>query len=357
MSYDKLNEEMLLEIFRIAAPSYHEDKMAEYIIAKLTELQIPFYKDVTGNIYNLDFVNRPLLNAHMDTVQRENDSKLTHLVRISNYQYKATDGKIMEKRILRGHGVLGGDDKCGIYIMLEILSKYKNTNFIFSIGEEVGCIGISALMKAEGIKDKMEKCLYGLTLDRRYGDNIICAKTNNYGTQKFEDAIQAALKDYGYKPESGLSSDANHIREKMSCCNLSVAYFEPHSINEYVVLPMLLNTLNGVENIINTVTERFEAPTIPTYNYNYKGTGVKVAGNKKLAVEMFVNYFRKCYACGTSSKTTTILGKELCYKCLVELNENVDDRILVDKYFAGGGVVTRENAPLFKWERDYPDGY
>lgn len=325
MSFEKINEELLLDIFHIASPSKCEEEIGEYIIKKLTEMGVSFTKDKSGNIYNLDYPNKPLLNAHMDTVQKHEDVELARFIRIMDYEFINDKKEKKNIKILRGCGVLGGDDKCGVYIILEILSKYKEVNFIFSVGEEIGCTGITALMAVEENKKKMEKMLYGLTLDRRYAGNIIC-KNNSYGTQEFQDAIQEALKDFGYKPETGSCSDANHIKEVMSCCNLSVGYYEPHSTSEYVILRDLLNTLNGVEKIITTMTARFDPIPVTVTKYN-----------KKLKVTPLSTYCRKCESCGTTTYFSTILGKDLCYDCAEELSQNIDSMLITDKHFAKNG--------------------
>jgi acetylornithine deacetylase/succinyl-diaminopimelate desuccinylase-like protein len=315
MPYKNLDEKLLLDIFKIAAPSNKEDAIRNFIIKFLTNFQIPFFTDRTGNIFNIDYENQPLLSAHMDTVQKDDDCELTNFIRIISYEHETTDKKIIIKKILRGLGIIGGDDKCGIYIILEILKKHKNINFIFSVGEECGCTGISAFVKNAENKKKLDKCLYGLILDRRFSGNIICEK-NTYGTKTFEDALQEQLKDFGYKPEVGASSDANYIREFMSCANLSVGYYEPHSIREYVVLEYLLNTLNGVESTITNLKERFSPPEIKTFK-EYK--------TKRFGNISFGTYFVKCDCCNISSYTTKLFDKNICSFCLRELNGSLNE--------------------------------
>jgi hypothetical protein len=317
MAYDKINEELLLKIFHIPSPSNQESKMQDFITDFLDSLKIPYTKDKTGNIFNIDNENKPLLSAHMDTVQKESDCILAPFIRIYDYEM-ASDKEIISKRILRGLGVVGGDDKCGIYIILEILSKHKDINFIFSVGEEVGCTGIKAFAAIEENRKKLEKCSYGLVLDRRYSDNIICFK-NSYGTQEFEDALFDQLKQFKFKPEAGAVSDANTLKEFMSCANLSVGYYEPHSIKEFVVLSQLKNTLNAVESTITTMVKRFKpnvvAPVVSSFrNSSYNKFTFK-----------FDNFTKICSVCHISSFTTELLGKQICSYCLKELSSCIED--------------------------------
>jgi len=264
--YEKINNEMLLELFRIPAMSGKEDAVADFIKKKLVAMEVSFNIDSYGNIYNVSNKNKPILSSHMDTVQRDDDEKLCKFINI--YQ---TDSGV---DVLKGLGVIGGDDKCGIYAILEILRKHKDINFVFSKEEEVGCKGISAFAKEINLKDK--EILYGLIIDRRFATDIICT-LNSYGSTSFQDELSKIGKDFGYSPASGSLSDANTLKEYFSCANLSSGYFRPHSKQEYVKLPDLLKTINYIESIIEKVTVPFSpyvAPTVKTYDYSsYRGKG------------------------------------------------------------------------------------
>lgn len=235
----------------------NQDGTSDYVQECLKSLNIPFTVDSYGNIYNLDNENAPLLSAHMDTIRKDADKV------IGTFLQENDD----EEKIFTG-GILGGDDKCGVYIMLRVLEKNKNVNFVFSRDEEIGCLGISAFVKcADGktdnldITEKLKKCLYCLVLDRRGNADIIC-KANDYGTEAFEEALEKVSKDNGfiYKHETGLLSDADIISEYISTANLSVGYYSPHSKKEYIVKKELETALDYVEAIIREVTTKFDAP-------------------------------------------------------------------------------------------------
>jgi hypothetical protein len=261
--YDKINNTMLLELFRIPAMSGNEDAVAAFIKKTLTAMEVPFQVDTYGNIYNVSNKNKPILSSHMDTVQRNDDEKLARFINI----YELDDGS----EILKGLGVIGGDDKCGIYAILEILRKNKDMNFVFSKEEETGCKGITAFAKEINLKDK--EILYGIVIDRRFSTDIICT-SNTYGTYAFQDELVKVGKDFGYSPTTGSLSDANTLKEYFSCANLSSGYYRPHSKQEYVLLKDLLKVINYVEMIINTIVVSYPpyvvAATKP-YDYtNYK---------------------------------------------------------------------------------------
>ena len=83
----------------------------------------------------------------------------------------------------------------------------------------------------------------------------------------------APLAKYGFKREFGMMTDVQKLRQlgvKVSCCNISCGYYEPHTNREYTLLPELKNTLSFVKDIIKTCTKVYEYETPkPQYNYGY----------------------------------------------------------------------------------------
>ena len=246
-----IDKKLLVDIFTIPSLSGEEIKMAEFIKKKLDEMKVPYEEDVKGNIFSLRGA-KPFLNAHMDTVQDMNDYYLAKFV------------SIKENAIIDGLGVIGGDDKCGIYIILRMLEKGYDINFAFTVSEEVGTVGSSFLVKTR--RKDLKKCLYGITLDRKGNSDIIC-HDNGYGTIEFENALELVGKEFGYKPEMGVLSDADEFNECMSCANLSVGYYRAHTKKEFVILNDLINAEKFAEKIITTIDKSFK---IPERRYNYK---------------------------------------------------------------------------------------
>ena len=244
-----------------------QDGTAEYVKEFLKSINVTFNVDAYGNIYYLDNENVPLLSAHMDTVRKEADFCIGAFLAESDSD-KISSG-----------GILGGDDKCGVYIILKVLEEGKKVNFIFSKDEEIGCLGIKALLKPKNVENKeltdkiRNNCLYCLVLDRRGNSDIICYE-NNYGTLEFETKLKEVSDAGGldYKPARGACSDANTIREFISTANLSVGYFNPHSQGEYIVKADLEKAYDYTTIIIDTVTDKFKAYS---YSYTYNNSGKK----------------------------------------------------------------------------------
>ena len=211
-----MNKELLIDIFKIPAPSGFEDMMSFFVKNKLKEMNIDFQEDETGNIYNISHNGSPLLSAHLDTVQDDVDVKLTDFIRL-------------KQGIISGYGVIGGDDKCGIFLILEALKYNNKINFVFFVQEESGGVGSSFFIR----KNTLSNIPYCLVLDRRGNGDIICT-SNNYGTKDFETFLIEIGKEFSYKKSAGTFSDADNLNSLISCANISVGYYNAHTKNEYV---------------------------------------------------------------------------------------------------------------------------
>lgn len=293
MEYHTIDEKLLLDIFRISSPSGKEAGMRKFIRDFLDINGVEYTEDTKGNIFNLSNKEKPLLSAHMDTVEKQFDTSLMKFVNIRTYK---------NKKFLRGYGIIGGDDKCGIYIILKILESKPDFNFIFSVSEENGLLGIIEVVT----KQDFSNVSYGLVLDRRGNKDIICVD-NGFGVKAFEDELKSIGKDFGYEAIRGGTSDANQIKSKISCANLSCGYYNSHTEKEYVSLEDLARAYSYVEKIITTVTKKFDKPisSTSTYSsYDYSNTrdstycsacyGTKPAGTPMVYV---TQYYKVCPEC------------------------------------------------------------
>lgn len=275
-----IDTKLLTDIFSIPATSGGEDEMREFIWNFLAKEQIKFNVDTHGNLFNIDNKNMPLLNSHMDTVAGEDDCKLQKFVKIRD-------------NILSGYGVIGADDKCGIFIILSLLKEMKDLNFLFTIEEEIGCVGAKSFILTRDISHLP----YALVLDR-YGSSDIICHSNNYGTKEFENALHKLGKEFGYRPERGLVSDADYINEQLSCANLSVGYYEHHTEHEFVKLSELENSLNYVRNITQNLKTKFKAPEVISQSYYSYSTPVHWYDDS----EEYISAYNKTNTCFVTGK-------------------------------------------------------
>lgn len=291
-----MNKEMLVDMFRIPASSGNEEKMRIYIETILKKMNIYYEVDSIGNVYSITDACKPLLCAHMDTVQMHSDELLSKHIRIY-------------KNIIKGYGVIGADDKAGIYTILNLLENGEKFNFLFTVSEEMGALGSLAFIKENDISFLP----YALVIDRMGNDDIICYN-NDYGVYEFDHTLEMVGEQFGFSSGHGTFSDADNLNEQLSCANLSCGYYFPHTKNEHLNLIDLQNTINFVHAIIKNITDKFDAPVKKFDNIfginSYFDEDIKSFG------------FVQCNNChGYVEETTYIetLAQHLCNDCISQL--------------------------------------
>lgn len=257
-------KKMLLDLFHLYAPSHGEKPVLEFIKKVLDYHNVKYKEDSNGNIYCLNYMNEPLLSAHTDCVGTPEAGSYVNLIDLYPYD---------DDEILKGIGNIGGDDKCGVFLILLYLISKRPINAAFSICEEVGGVdGISHLLSEIKDNEIFKSIPYCLVLDRRSCGDIIC-NDNDYGSKDFEKALEKIGEEFGYYHTKGSCSDMNKIKDYMNGCNLSVAYYNPHSNTEFVSLNDLYNTWNYIQKLIKEMPRDLpleERKPTTTYNYgNY----------------------------------------------------------------------------------------
>lgn len=206
----------------------------------------------TDEYWNLYLINpgTPLISAHMDTVQKEDSVKNLWTLRLKNWIIKANDA------------VIWWDDKCWIAIAMELYEQlWDRISLLFSRQEETWCNWAREFCNHH--KDLVEQCSYCLVLDRKWSWDIIWYQ-NQYCSKEFEDEIARLLKDFWYKPEKGLCSDANQISKIINAVNLSVGYYNPHTKTEYINCDNLINAYQAALYVVEHLDWDY-----PIYEYKY----------------------------------------------------------------------------------------
>lgn len=191
-----------------------------------------------------------LLVAHMDTVHDLLPDKVV---------YDTEEGTIS-----CAEGI-GGDDRCGVYMILEIVKKY-NCSVLFCEDEESGGIGARKFIKTDLAKEL--KFNYAIELDRKGSNDAVFYDCDN---QEFEEFI---TKDF-YKTAYGSFSDISVVAPFLGCAavNLSCGYYNAHTTNEYVVLSEMERSIEEVWNILDRTTEDDKFEYIESvYNRYYYGS-------------------------------------------------------------------------------------
>lgn len=178
-----------------------------------------------------------LLVAHMDTVH----DLLPDLI---VYDF--------EKDTISCAEGIGGDDRCGIYMILEIIKHY-NCSVLFCEDEESGGVGARKFIKTDLAKEL--EFNYAIELDRKGSNDAVFYDCDN---EDFEEFI---TKDF-YKTAGGSFSDISVVAPFLKCAavNLSCGYYNAHTKNEYVVLNEMEKSIEEVCKILErtTETDKFE---------------------------------------------------------------------------------------------------
>lgn len=189
------------DLVRIDSLSREEGKIARQLIGRLKKMGCRVRVDdagkkVGGNTGNV-IATFPggktggpvLLSAHMDTVVPGRGIKP-----VRETDRIRTDGTT----------ILGGDDKSGLAIILEVLSVLKERKIphptievVFTICEEAGLVGAKHL-DARSLKSR-----HGLVLDSCGADSLF---TRGPAADKMEFTVQGLASHAGLCPEEGISA-------------------------------------------------------------------------------------------------------------------------------------------------------
>lgn len=174
-----------------------------------------------------------LVVAHLDTVHDTVPTKNTICV--------SDNGTIMTP-----YGI-GGDDRCGVYIICQLILKGYRPSVLFVRDEEIGGVGTKEFIKSRFMKLRVwKKIKYMVEFDRK-GDNDCVFYDND--NQDFIDYIES----FGWKYDWGSYSDIADLGPEtgIASVNLSSAYWEAHHDNTYINMVCLNNIVNRASRLID----------------------------------------------------------------------------------------------------------
>jgi hypothetical protein len=203
-----------------------------------------------------------LLVAHLDTVHENAPNPI--LYDVENDTYSSPNG-------------IGGDDRCGVFMILEIMQRY-NCSILFCEDEEIGGVGARKFIKSDLAKDLTFN--YIIEFDRRgYNDAVFYDCEN--------DEFETFITQNFYKTAYGSFSDISVIAPFLGCAavNLSCGYYAAHTKEEYVVYPEMMRSIKEACGILERTTEEdvfeYVESTYSKYykNYGYYGSGGYYSGS------------------------------------------------------------------------------
>jgi len=180
------------------------------------------------------------VTAHMDTVHTETVKVVYEYEKDGDYLISSPQG-------------IGGDDRCGIYMIMNILRNGNKPYVVFCEDEEIGCVGSRKFVKTDYINE-LKNCKYIIELDRANANDCVFYDCAN---REFEEFIEDTT---GYVKNWGSCSDISYICPacKVAGVNLSCGYYNPHTLGEYVSMNEMKRTQEAVEKLLKTECVAYE---------------------------------------------------------------------------------------------------
>ena len=216
------------------------------------------YKEVInedGFLYAKGNRNAPiLLTAHMDTVHKEKCSEIYTIKENGHTKLWSPQG-------------IGGDDRCGIWMIWMVLTKTKyRPSILFCEDEEIGGVGSDKFAKTKYIKE-FKDLKYLVELDRA---NAKDAVYYDCGNEEFMDYIEETI---GYKEAYGSFSDIGHLSPECdkASVNLGCGYYNQHTLQEYVIFEEMFDTFKAVKKLLSKAKdcESFDYQELVSYGLKY----------------------------------------------------------------------------------------
>ena len=253
MEDSKLNR--LKEVLSVPTHSREEDLMIEYLETVLTKKGYQHYKDSTNNIYVTKGIAEvyPCFVSHTDTVHNINHNM--KVVEIEENGKKILTG--IDVKTMKPSGI-GGDDKCGVYLCLEMLDKLDNVKAAFFVSEEIGCVG-----SRQADPEFFKNVGYAIQYDSPKGNSMsmslmgkdLFGKRTNFGEKVSPLILEHGITDWAKHPYT----DIWPLMEKFnfSCLNLAAGYYNYHTPTEYVIVDDVTNAFELGLKLHETLGENF----------------------------------------------------------------------------------------------------
>jgi len=246
----------LKEVLSIPSYSGEETMVIDYIINFCDTNGFNYYSDIKKNIYiTKGLVSEgeyyPCVIAHMDTVHSDQLSLIRDKQNI-NIDESIRNGKTM----LTGHHPIynkitgiGGDNKCGIFIALNLLLTTTTIKVAFFVEEEIGMKG-SSVCDESFFKDVGYAMQFDAPTNNWFSKT--CTGIKLWTDEMFED-VKPILEKYGIDNIStDPFTDVVQMRKKFDfCCMvLCSGYYQQHTKYEYVIKEDVINSIKMGGEII-----------------------------------------------------------------------------------------------------------
>lgn len=154
---------------------------------------------------------------------------------------------------------IGGDDRCGVYSIMEILKTHK-PYVLFVEDEEIGSVGARKAIN----KIEIPNVMFLIELDRRGNNDCVFYDCNNKDFKNY-------ISSFGFKENYGTFTDIMVLSENwgMASVNLSIGYNCEHTLAETINIKTMQKTIDKVKNILDDVIKEPEYYDYMPFEYKW----------------------------------------------------------------------------------------
>lgn len=194
-------------------------------------------KDNFGNYYYKIGNSNTIFSSHIDTIS--NDYR--NVKRLNDNGIIKTDRKT----------TLGADDKAGMTIMFWMMENKIPGLYYFFIGEEKNCVGSTPVSLYSNLEKNYNKII---SFDRRGTDSVITHQSGLLScSEDFANSLCKQLNKFNmnYKKDpTGIYTDSyQFIGIINECTNISVGYYNEHSVKEFQNINHLIDLSDACLNV------------------------------------------------------------------------------------------------------------
>jgi len=224
MTISKPRLELLKSILMLDQPSLH-DFLYEFLIDYYKEEEI---WEFDGNYLYAEGDINVCVVAHLDTVHRSQPKS-------DEIFYDA------DQYVLWSPVGIGGDDRCGVFIILNLIMHGYKPHVLFTWNEETG--GYGAKAAASHIHPKLD---FMIQFDRRGSGQSVY-----YDLDHLE--FETYINSFGFDTQWGTYTDICELAPEWKCAavNLSAGYEREHTSSETIYLKVLNDTLLKAAKILD----------------------------------------------------------------------------------------------------------
>lgn len=222
-----INEQRLESIF-----CKTQEQLHKYLIKKLKSYGYEIRQSKKNFVYAEG--NMPvMLVAHLDTVHKKTAS---FICKAKNGIWMSPDG-------------IGGDDRCGIELILSVLDTGRRPHVLFTHDEETGGDGATYFTQT-AIKPDIN---FIVEFDRKGNKDAVFYDCENHDFISF-------VEKFGFEEDWGTFSDISIVAPhlKVAAVNLSSGYYNAHTQHEYVSIPDMNSIFERSLPLIDDNKTKFE---------------------------------------------------------------------------------------------------